>query len=218
MKKIFLIGLATFVIAGPSFAQVHKNSIALGLFLNPYHSEQLYGAGNLVPGVINSSDKGIEIRPSVGWFVNKNFELGISAGFGHQNLKVDMDTTLSGTIKYSGISFSLYGNKYFRVNDITSFYLLSSIAYQQNHSDSFNHYPGQDFSSSDISHGYTIGVAPGISFFPVKRLQLSASVGSLSAGWSITRDKQTDEITDKGWNYGLRVDLSTIVLGISYLL
>jgi hypothetical protein len=218
MKKILLTCLAMFIFVLPSFSQANKNCIALGLSFDPRHNESIYPGGGGIPFAIQSTDKGIGVSPSVGWYASKNFELGISAYLGNQNLNSGYDTLFSGIIKNSGGGINLFGIKYFPINNFVSFFISSGISYHKTHSEYLYHYPDRDISQGSKSHGYGLGFSSGISFFPIKRLQLSASVGNLSAGWSISRDKDTNEITEKGWNYNFRFDLSTIVFGINYLL
>ena len=218
MKNLLFISLLLIMSSGYSIAQFNKHDVKLGLQLHPYHNEH---DTPIYQGAAFSHNKshGIDIMPEIGWFISDKTELGIGAGFSWYKDSNSFDSLLERHGDGRSLNFTVYGRRYFSLNEKVALFLSGSINYSRgiSHSDIMYYSPVSEYRTDYNITGYAIGIAPGLSYFPVKKIQLSTSFGNLSFSRNNTHSK-TDNTDSISRTYGLNVSLNSLSFGIHYFL
>jgi hypothetical protein len=110
------------------------------------------------------------IRPSAAYFTGERNALGLSVGFSRSY----GSTFLGETFKLNAWSLSVFDRKYFQIGgeEKVFFFLNSRFDYTIVSSPDDNIATGGD--------GYTIGISPGLSYFPTPSVGIDLSVPGLS--------------------------------------
>lgn len=194
MKKLFsLVLLAS---AGNSYAQgIKAGTVSLGGNVGYYQTENTQNSAfNAVayPGQINYSNSSkslnrqFTLAPSVGYFVADNFAIGAMLEYTSQKQTASSSST-GGVVGVGSISFDMDPNTTLRLGLYAQYYkmlgeqfgLVGTLngGYQTSTSYSLTNSLGM---AELKGKGYYAGITPGIVFFPIPKLGISASVGGLS--------------------------------------
>ena len=210
MKNLLFISLFLMVFPHFSKAQFKKHDVSLGLQFHPYHNEQDFPIyqGNAFS---NYENRGFDIMPAIGWFIADKTELGTGIGFRWYKDYQSFDSLLERHADGRSINFTVYGRRYFVLNEKAALFLSGSINFSRgiSYSDIIYFSPLSDNSTNYKTFGYTVGIAPGLSFFPVKKLQLITSFGNLSYSRNNMHSK-TDNTDSISRTYGLNVSLNSL--------
>jgi hypothetical protein len=193
MKKLFF--LALLASAGTSYAQgIKAGTVSLGGNVGYYQSSNTQNSAfNSVvyPGQINysSSSKSVNrqftLAPSVGYFVADNFAIGATLEYTSQKQTASSSST-GGVVGVGSITLDVDPSTTLRLGLYAQYYkmlgeqfgLVGTLngGYQTSTSYSLNSLGVAELNGK----GYYTGVTPGIVFFPIPKLGISASVGGLS--------------------------------------
>jgi hypothetical protein len=152
--------------------------------------------GNLTTKILDAN-----VSPSMMYFVSDNIALRGGLTFGSS------DTTLAGasTGKSSGFGVNFGANYYFSKSRFTPF-VGASVGFSSD--------------SKGIAETKTstmgVNVFPGVNAFLTKRLAMNASFGSL--GYSTETITSPTNVETKTSNFGLDFNLSTVRLGVTWVL
>ena len=137
----------------------------------------------------NSTGKQVYLSPSIGYFVADNLAVGLSLYFGNGMREEDQVLAPLGIVQHSEMNV-----KQLRTGAFVQYYKMLNAqfgitgrlgaGYQRLKEDG-NGYtnsnnPPYRYTSSNTSSGYYADLKPGVIFFPVPKLGLSASLGDLS--------------------------------------
>lgn len=183
MKKLLSISIVL-VSAQATYAQapIKAGTVQLGGSIGYFQTktEAPYSpnGGNGTSITTQRTDsKTFNVMPSIGYFVADNVAVGILAGYSRSNITHTYDTYSSDNTSQENKAFNVGGFvKYYRMFS-DQFGLAGSLGASYFHSTSdFTN----SFSSSELSsRGGEATLTPSIVFFPIPKLALGASIGSL---------------------------------------
>lgn len=197
MRKLLLLAFTVV-----SFANVNaqENETVGG-----FEKKDLYISGTVDFNSSSVSNTDIDsytftISPSVGYFISENIalELGVAFGIGE----------IYGVLGKSEINIfgaNLGAKYFFTPSNKFSFFMGARVSYL-NQASKLNGIEGNDINT------FGLGIAPGINYFVSEAVALRASVGSLS----YTNRKEDADGANASNNFDLNLDLSNIVIGITY--
>lgn len=227
MKKLLLITIAIFIIT-VAFSQTEKGKKLIGGQFNING----YGGSSGTNWISYSRNAlGYQIAPSFGYFIKKNFAIGLNLNYGasDSSLVTVVPTLMPSilTIKYNSISYSagIFARYYKKIVD-SLFFTLNGTAfytYQTTTQEYSNNDPNYIPSTSDPAiqetqtKGITFAISPGLVYFMNPKLGITANFSSIyyssftSKNISIT-DVNHNDIN----NYGFNLSVTTFYLGIQY--
>lgn len=175
-----------------------------------------------------SENKAFEFKPSIGYFVVDNLEIGIAGGYNYSEFTTinshPAGATSSIIYKVNGYSAGVYAKGYkFLLNNLALFgqadlnYNTADISSVQKQS-SFYLYERHIDTDTD---SYSASLRPGISFFASERVSLNATYGALSYSkntddhW-ISGSNESYGFTNESYRLGLDLSSSSFGLGLSF--
>lgn len=170
-------------------------------------------------GIDTSSDENttfIEISPTVGYFFNNNFQVGLGLGYGYRDS--DFEFVNNGAIINRNIedhTFSVYpyARKYFGLKKNFAFYLQGEGRYSRSSREqNLTEIPDTDFDSS--SDSFFIGIRPGLTFFVSNSFAFETTLGSL--GYTHTSFDDDGNTTGDFKSFDFNLSSSDLFFGLSY--
>lgn len=149
-----------------------------------------------------------------GYFLTENIAAGLNIGL--YSSKVTPPDTSDPIEKTSGFGVGLFGRYYVPLGE--SFYFHGQLGFDLSKIKSSEEKSGVLTENPDLNI-FGIGVSPGFTFFPTKRVGLDLSFGYL--GWLRTSFEQTvGATTRKGHDSEFRMNfnMSSVTFGIQYFL
>ncbi|GAA3959073.1 hypothetical protein [Hymenobacter antarcticus] len=229
MKKLILLALVVASTQSIQAQSIAAGTISLGGGIGYSRSS------NKVSGTSNNtaySNEGItsqfSFTPTVGYFVADNLEVGLNLGY--TSYHQFYTTTKSSPVV---VVAELDPTTTLRVGPFVRYYKMLTeqfgligtlgLGYQNQRSQNYNNNNGPNSGIYDTkASGFYAGLTPGIVFFPIPKLGLSASMGSLGYGrlkyehpsggnTQLFKDYESN-ISDFGANFGL----NQLVFGGTY--
>ena len=194
MKKCFFLALLV-AAAGTSHAQsIKAGTVSLGGNVGYYKvsNTQTVAYGSLNPGnpggynyTYDYSNSQFTIMPSVGYFVADNFAVGAMLEYNSQKQSASstssnggMGSVMPETDPNTSLRLGLYAQYYQLLGE--QFGLVGTLGGGYQRSTNYNPSNNQGVAKTNGA-GYYAGLTPGIVFFPVPKLGLSASMGGLAS-------------------------------------
>lgn len=149
-----------------------------------------------------------------GYFLTENIAAGLSINL--SGSKITPPDTSDPIEKASGFGVGLFGRYYVPLGE--SFYFHGQLGFGLGKSSSSEEKSGVVTDNPDVST-LSIGISPGFTFFPTKRVGLDLSFGYL--GWSRMSMEQTKGATNmKGHqsDFMMNFSMSSVTFGIQYFL
>jgi hypothetical protein len=155
-----------------------------------------------------STDRYINLLPSCGFLLNKNFALGMKLGYSNDTYKVvPYGQVLSKTITTS-FSAGMFAKRFFTVHENFFFALTGDILFARVAGKSIDNI--DKMTETDKSYTFDIGITPSFIFFPSSKWGIEASLGNLS----YVHNQQLR--TNGGKSDQINFNAGTFSLGFSY--
>lgn len=220
MKK-FLVALTAVLTLNASFGQeLPKDNLTI-------EKGTWYLGGNLSLGISDSKSKdflsseaesknwNFNISPTIGYTFSPNWVsgLGLGYGYGYFNSSSQIDggeVFESENLRHSLVLFP-YIRRYMGVGEKLGLFLQGEIRYTGSWNDT------EQTNSSDTSYNENnlfFGLRPGITYFISKKLALETSLGSF--GYSRSKGKGDDKYENTSNSFGLSLNTSDLLFGLSY--
>ena len=196
MKNLLIIVLLSSVICTNGFAQLQQGKKFVGGTLSFYKFDNDNSA--------NTTN--LEIGPSLGFMVSDHLSLGVLLDYTGQYVK-------GGNFKPNQSIFTLgaFSRQYFPVGEQFALYVQESLSGSTGTEKDTDNGLEQKFNIT----GFSIGVGPGIIFFPDPKLGLEAGIGLL--GYDHQKRKNSDTGSSNSSNsYGLNFNMTSITFGLRY--
>jgi hypothetical protein len=200
MNKILSFLIVAVLSASSLSAQTQKGSHLLGGTFSVNHSttETNYDMNN--PSLNeNNRANSFSIGPSYSYFVADNLGLGVDVGYSHSH-NDSHNSIRSGESNYNGYSGSISLKKYFLFEKKIGVRTGPFASYDNAKAKSTN--TDEFYRGDQLSKIFIAGVALDFVYFPVKKIGLVASLGSLSYMKSKVQDRN---YSSKQSNIGLSV-------------
>ncbi|WP_276496408.1 outer membrane beta-barrel protein [Pontibacter litorisediminis] len=174
-----------------------------------------------------SVNRSFTLAPSIGYMLRDGLEAGISVGYTSSNDESKVYNVLPGgslelrsTSETTNRSLAIgpYLKKYFSVSEKIAFTGQAYLNYVSAEHDYHSDYSNSRSRSNYESTGFSVGLRPGITFFPTSKIGLSAGFGSLG----YTRSTSTSELEyfedskSTSSEFGLNLSGSTLSFGLGY--
>ena len=207
MKKrlLMLVVLGGTATAARAQTAIPAGTVALGGNVGYYR----HTVSSQVPGTnlhYESASSQFQLAPSVGYFVAENLAVGLSLGYTatKNTYTSTFSTSLPGLAPNVTFRSGAYVQYYHMLTD--QFGLVGTLGggYQSNRTTNVFGSAGNISSNETKQKGYYASLTPGIVYFPVPKLGISATVGGLV----FSRLKETPNAsepvtTDFGASFGL---------------
>jgi hypothetical protein len=181
-------------------AQTQKGSHLLGGSFSVNHSTVETHAGPDSPtSSDNNKSNSFSVGPSYSYFVADNLGLGVDVGYSHSH-NDSHNSIRSGETNYNGYSGSISLKKYFLFEKKIGVRTGPFASYDNAKAKSTN--TDEFYRGDQLSKIFIAGVALDFVYFPVKKIGLVASLGSLSYLKSKVQDRY---YSSKQSNIGLSV-------------
>lgn len=187
MKKFFLSALLAVSVVGVQAQSIPAGTVSLGGNIG-YSRNTSNGSGsyNSTTYTQETSSSQFNFSPSLGYFVADNLAIGINAGYSANRKAYTTYTPASATTvraqldPTTNLRLGVYGQYYKMLTEQFGVLGTLGVGYQSLHDYNYsNNNPNALIQESKAS-GYYAELTPGIVFFPIPKLGLSASVGSLA--------------------------------------
>ena len=187
MKKFFLSALLAVSVIGVRAQSIAAGTVSLGGNIgysrNTINSSNSY---NSTTYTLETSISQFNFSPSLGYLVADNLAIGINAGYSANRKAYTTYTPASATVRAqldptTNLRLGVYGQYYKMLTEQFGVLGTLGVGYQSLHDYNYsnNNNPNALIQESKAS-GYYAELTPGIVFFPITKLGLSASVGSLA--------------------------------------
>lgn len=232
MKKIILTALCA-VLVQLSFAQIQQGTwTATG---SSSYSQFKRQNNNQADDQLsyNHAYKSFQLRPSIGYFVTNNVEIGVFGGYSYsdQLLESFMPNVSTNSAKYEVATYSagLFTRAYKFIANNFAFYGQANVGYASSSIYNLNEVEGtfhkyMDETDTDSQH-LSVSILPGITFFVHDRISLNATYGVLSYSRSDNEHKRkefifgqasTHEFNSGSHDLSLNLSSDSFSLGLSY--
>lgn len=192
MKKLFILALLA-ATAGTSYAQsIKAGTVSLGGSVGYYRSSSTQSASyntgsspNPTPYSYTNENaySQFSIAPSVGYFVADNLAIGAMLSYTSQKQKSSSSSSNGGI---GSITPEMDPNTSLRIGVYAQYYKMLGEQFGLIGTLSGGYQTGTTYNLSNNQgtietkgNGYYAGITPGIVFFPIPKLGISASIGSL---------------------------------------
>jgi len=212
MKKMILLTALFLGLFATAQAQVGKGLFAGGSLGFSTGGNKFQNGSITTQG---SSGSSFNITPRVGYFFTDNIAAGLVLGYAGNTTKTPsfIDTKLtSGTL-----SLGLFGRYALPLGDGGNFAFLGDLNLGFSSTTGKTEI-GSTSVASDPSTSVSVGIAPGILFFPTPRIGLEAGLGNIIAFNSITiTDANNSDIKTIGTNIDiLNINTVSFNFGLNY--
>jgi len=218
MKKMILICISTFIFSS-SYSQTEKGKKLLGGSINFYGSSD---KNSVSPGEYDSDELGFFLASRYGYFVKNQLAIGATLRFGTYNYKYSMYNPqiipYPSTNERNEISFGVGGfiRSYKNFTEKFSFIVDGSVYYNYSDSKSIQPNAFEPDETKTKTNGFSFILTPGINYFLTSKLGIEASLGNLFYSYSKSKDDSSPQRIYKSSDYGIRLNGSTILLGLTY--
>ncbi len=209
MKTFSLLALLA---AGTGAAQAQSiaaGTVSLGGGIGYSTSNRENGVGN---NTYEFSRSEFRFNPSVGYFVADNLEVGLNIGVisGTQS-ETNNSPTRGNT--FTNFQVGPYARYYKLLGD--QFAVTGALGAGFQHQKHASDAPGGDIEFK--ANGFYADITPGIVFFPIPKLGLSASIGSIGySRVSESNDDAPDDYKNTFSDFGARFGLNQLQFGGTY--
>lgn len=223
MKKVILSALAVFVF-GFAYAQ-ETTAIVVTESSAGFSAGNAFISGSVGFGTEKTGDiknNTFNITPRAAYFVTDNIAIGLQAGYGRTKSEsfLDMfDYPVSTESKLSVVSVAAFGRYYMSPKNDFSFFAQMAVGYSSTKYESesvgivYLPEPAQIINSDEsTTNGFTVAIAPGLSYFVTDNFALEATFGILNYS---TRNPDTDG-ADTTNSFAISLNLENINFGLVY--
>ena len=219
MKKLLILSLLV-ASAGATHAQsIPAGTISLGGNVGYSRSSSKTSSGSGSNSfTTETTNSQFSIEPSVGYFVKDNLAIGLSLGYSAVRNNSTYYSAVPGgynqpeldpTTRFRIGAFAQY---YHMLTEQFGFTGLLGAGYQSTHIYNYNDFgTGRPVAVDYKGSGYYASLTPGIVFFPIPKLGLGASIGSL--GYS---HMSYDYPTGRGFTAPMGYESTTSDFGASF--
>ncbi|GAB2684901.1 hypothetical protein GCM10027037_02800 [Mucilaginibacter koreensis] len=183
MTKLLATTLFISVCSLAAKAQTQKGSQLLGgqfsLSIGKGTTTEYDPAGNGATTVSKDKMNYFSIGPSYSYFVANNLDLGASVGYSSSTLNNNFSALGNDASKEKGIYSGVFLRKYFLYEGKVGFRVGPYISYQHSRA-TLNYQDTQSFNEDTVENRLNAGIGLDFVYFPVRRIGLAASIGSLS--------------------------------------
>lgn len=218
--KTLLLSVFALTMAHVSFAQINKGALLVGAGINFNHSNNTsLNAGSQNYDVKNTS---FSLYPSVGYFTNDNFMIGMGLGYSYSGLKDDSNDPNSTPYINNRNEFSVnpYVRKYIEISEKLYFRLGASASAGMG-SVKRGETAGELKKAMDI-FSLGVSISPGLTYFLTPKWALYAQYGNVYYAYEhnkiySTNNSEFDRESDQN-RFGASLSLNSFGLGIQYFL
>ena len=176
------------------------------------HSEKNEILIGSTPSTAESVSSQFQLSPSVGYFIANNLAIGLNLGYTASKNKYSSAIT--------GINKSLDPNTTLRVGPYVQYYkmlsdqfgLLGTLGAGYQHG-VMNGYVTRNVTYQTKTNGYYASLMPGLIFFPIPKLGISASIGSLAYDRTTEKPTTGEPVVS---NFGASFGLNQLQFGGTY--
>jgi hypothetical protein len=207
-------------------AQLEKGDRYFGGFLNL--TENKSASVNGISNKSNSNKTQFSFSPSIGYFIRPNMVVGglLSINFSKnysENLYENQGTGWSlNTYTQRARTFGIGGfvRRYYNINQRLKFFVTGSLqGARTRYLNKTTTYDTTTVESSSKAHSYgmSMSIAPGISYFFNRRMELTTTFGNLNYSYnhSKTEDLAYDNHTNSS-TLSINMSLSSFYFGLNY--
>jgi hypothetical protein len=196
MKNLLIIMIIASFISEQALGQTVKGKKYVG------------GTFSLSATHSNSKNSDFNINPSVGVFLTDHLSIGGIIGYHNTIYKDDNSKSTM-----NGFSIGAFCRQHIPLSDLFSVYIQEDISF----SNQINQYENNDTQQSKYStSGISFSAGPGLIFFPTPKFGFEVGIGSVNYGHQSEKNKLSDSDPVTTNSYGLKVDLTTLNLGLRY--
>lgn len=227
MKKAFLLGLLA---AGTQVVQAQSipaGTVSLGGSIgysrNTNNDSRSYSGTTYTQ---ETSSSQFNFSPSLGYFVADNLAIGINAGYSANRKAYTTYTPSSATVRAeldptTNLRLGVYGQYYKMLTEQFGVLGTLGVGYQRLRDYGYSNNGSNALIQEYKASGYYADLTPGIIFFPIPKLGLSASVGSLGfnrLNYDYPTNAGTTPTDYKSYstNFGASFGLSQLLFGGTY--
>ncbi len=228
MKKQILLALTIFTLSS-AYSQTDKGQKFIGGQLN------LQGSTSAIIDdlmINNNQTFGINIVPSLGFFIKDNFAVGATLNYGYSRVTQQRETPVvdapfmlinTNQSTTNGYGIGGFARYYVDLSEKFKFYLNGGINYTYSiqekmttSNDPSNGNPGTPVSQKNVLNTANIAISPGFVFFVTPKFGIQTSIGSAYYQFTNSRSKQAPTYSSNIANYGFNLNLSSFYFGINF--
>ena len=202
MQKVFLMALLSGASAAAQAQTVIKSgTVQLGGSINYFH-QNFETTGSNHQETTNSN---FSVGPALGYFVADNLAIGLSAGFSTERNRVN-------SYSYYNPSFTERKNNTFSVGPFAQYYHLLteqfgfagtlSALYTRTRYDYAGINANGSYGSVANGNGLYAALVPSLVFFPIPKLALGTSFGSLSYNYFVSKQLDGSVLDEESHSTG----------------
>ena len=186
MKKAFLFALLAAGTQAVQAQSIPAGTVSLGGSIG--YSRYANNNSNSYNGTTytqETSNSQFNFSPSLGYFVADNLAIGINAGYSANRKSYTTYTPSSATVRAeldptTNLRLGVFGQYYKMLTEQFGVLGTLGVGYQNMHDYNYSSNGSNALIQEYRASGYYAELTPGIIFFPIPKLGLSASVGSLA--------------------------------------
>lgn len=172
---------------------------------------------------VDSKQTTFTLLPSIGYFIKDNLALGLGIGYSSvtANTSEKSEFLMNQKNKTDNFIVSPFIRHYVNISDQFKFFSQLSVPMRWGNvktevgsgNPAVNYVPGSSYKTSSIG----VSIAPGLAYFPTRRIGIQLSVDGLSYFWNKAEHKnQSPESVSKSNEFNFGTDFFAPKIGIQF--